>query len=133
MCPPCICWMIPSGLMGWPQSIAVVTCSSEMVPSLATLMSTMEATYEFHDTEPTERHAAPGTGLRRGGLPVCLLGREVEHGQRSRLIPQEGAPEGHRILFGAEGQVVDEGLQNAHVVRRPDAAPEAGGHAGGSS
>ena len=67
--------------------------------------------------------AAPASRQRLS--PICLLGRQREHGERSRVDGVRLAVE-KRILLRGVGEFIDETLDDEDVVGQTDAAPEGG-------
>jgi hypothetical protein len=70
-------------------------------------------------------HAAPDARGQRALAPADFFSRQVEHGERARVLLQQRAPVGHRVFLRAVRQLVDEAFHHEQVVRGPHAAPPA--------
>ena len=108
-----------------PVSTAQIMRRRFTSPSSSTSTSTTVAIQLANEgwTE-TPRPQRGGRGEPQPALSAASLSAACRRGALSSMAQAEG----DRVLAGLVRQLVDEALDDEDVVRRPDAAPEAGRH-----
>src|SRR3984957_4595419 len=83
--------------------------------------------YRCYDTRERRLHANSAPDARRQRLaPVGFFSRQIERGEKARLVSKHRPTEVHRILAGLSRQFVHKAFNRKHVVVGTDAAPEPG-------